>query len=345
MRRQPRLRTGVVPSLIFLLSCALLVFGQRGGAPAGGGQRGGGQPRGAGPPRGAAPRGDRGQRQPPKKDQDLDPNNGMVLTYVTVTDKEHHSVPGLKKENFHLTEDNVDQEIALFSVDASPLSVGFVMGGPPNESRGVPLAFLKATPWTSNEFFLINDNHNPPGGTVIQSFTTDMTKASTIYPAGGVTADSIYLGLDYLKEAANKRKFLILIGGTLSGDDIRPGSGLDPYYVERVAIKQEVMVYSILTSNDDSGTIDDGGTSDISPLTGGREYLATPISFSLEATAKEIALGLGVQYEIGYRTTNPAPDGKWRRIKVSLVNPPEEAGKLSVLSKAGYYIDKEKKAK
>src|SRR4029079_15242314 len=112
--------------------------------------------------------------------------------------------------------------------------------------RGVPLAFLKATPWTSNEFFLINDNHNPPGGTVIQSFTTDMTKASTIYPAGGVTADSIYLGLDYLKEAANKRKFLILIGGTLSGDDIRPGSGLDPYYVERVAIKQEVMVYSIL---------------------------------------------------------------------------------------------------
>ena len=172
-----------------------------------------------------------------------------------------------------------------------------------------------------------------------------MAKATTIYPAGGVTADSIFLGLDYLKEAANKRKILVLIGGNLSADTIQPGSGLDPYYVERVATKQQVIVYSILTSNDDSGTIDDGGTSDISPLTGGREYLATPISFSLEATAKEIALGLGVQYEIGYRTTNPAPDGKWRRIKVSLVNPPEEAGKLSVLSKAGYYIDKEKKAK
>jgi len=269
----------------------------------------------------------------------------MVLTYVTVTDKDHHSVPGLKKENFSVTEDKVDQNIELFSVDASPLSVGFVLGGPPNESRGVPLAFLKATPWTNNEFFLINDNHNPPGGTVIQSFTTDMMKALTIYPAGGVTADSIYLGLDYMKEAANKRKILVLIGGTLSGDTVQPGSGLDPYYVERVATKQEVIVYSILTSNDGSSTIDDGGTSYISPLTGGYEYLATPISFSLEAAAKEIALGLGVQYEIGYRSTNPAPDGKWRQIKVKLVNHPEEAGKLSVLSKAGYYVDKQKKAK
>jgi VWFA-related protein len=269
----------------------------------------------------------------------------MVLTYVTVVDKEHHSVPGLKKENFSVTEDNVNQEIELFNVDANPVSVGFVLGGPPNESKGVPLAFLKATPWTNNEFFLINDDHHPPGGTVLQSFTTDMLKATAIYPQGGVTADSIYLGLDYLKEAANKRKILVLVGGTLSGDDAVPGSGLDPFYVEKVATKQEVIVYSILSSNDGSDTIDDGGTSDISPLTGGREYLATPVSFSLEAIAKEIALGLGVQYEVGYRSTNPTNDGKWRRIKVSLVNPPEAAGKLNFWTKAGYYTDKAKKAK
>jgi Ca-activated chloride channel family protein len=323
-----------------------LVYGQqRGGAPTGGGQRGAVPTRGGAPPRGPGPRGDRGQQQPPKKDQDLDPNNGMVLTYVTVVDKDHRSVPGLKKENFSVTEDSVDQGIELFNVDAAPVSVGFVLGGPPNESKGVPLAFLKATPWTTNEFFLINDDHNPPGGTVIQSFTTDMLKATKVYPAGGVTADSIYLGLDYLKEAANKRKILVLIGGTLSGDNVLPGSGLDPYYVERVATKQEVIVYSILTSNDGSDIYDDGGTSYISPLTGGQNYLASPISFSLESAAKEIALGLGVQYEIGYRSTNPANDGKWRRIKVKLVNPPEEAGKLSVWTKAGYYTDKVKKAK
>jgi hypothetical protein len=268
----------------------------------------------------------------------------MVLAYITVVDKDHVSVPGLKKENFKITEDNVEQKTELFSVENGPLSVGFVLGGPPQESRGVPLEFLKATPWI-NEFFLVSDTHSPPGGTVIQSFTTDLMKATAIYPAGGVTADSIFMGLDYLKEAENKRKLLILIGGTLSGDAALAGSGLDPYYVERVATKQEVQVYSILTSNDGGDVYDDGGTSYISPLTGGKNYLASPVSFSLESTAKEIARGLGVQYAVGYRSSNPTPDGKWRRIRVSVVDGPETSGKLSVWTKAGYYVDKEKKKK
>jgi len=342
MSRQLRFRAGVVPSIV--LTCTILSYGQRGGASA---------PRGAPPAaRGVPPpqRGTRGPNGPRRgqqekeKEQELDPTNGMVLAYITVTDKDHVSVPGLKKENFKITEDNVDQTIELFSVDDAPLSVGFVLGGPPDESRGVPLAFLKATPWM-NEYFLINDNHHPPGGTVIQSFTTDLSKATILFPAGGVTADSIFLGLDYLKEAANKRKILILIGGTLSGEDALPGAGLDPSYVERVATKQEVQVYSILTSNDGGDIYDDGGTSDISPLTGGRNYLASPISFSLESTAREIAHGVGVQYAVAYRSTNPAPDGKWRRIRVRVIDAPESAGKLSVWTKAGYYIDKQKKAK
>jgi len=344
MLRQPRFRAGVVSSLIFLLTCTFLSYAQRGGGTSA--PRGGGGGRGSQPPNGARGANGRGRGQQEKpKDMELDPTNGMELAYVTVVNKDHVSVPGLKKENFKITEDGIDQKLELFTVDDSPMSIGFVLGGPPNESRGVPLEFLKATPWTTNEFFLINDNHNPPGGTVIQSFTTDLMKATALYPSGGVTADSIFMGLDYLKEAANKRKLLILIGGTLSGDAATPGSGLDPFYVERVATKQEVQVYSILTSNDGGDVYDDGGTSYISPLTGGKNYLASPISFSLESTAREIARGLGVQYEVGYRSTNPTPDGKWRRIRVSIIDPPEAAGKINVWTKAGYYVDKEKKKK
>lgn len=344
MLRQPRLRAGVVSFFVFLLTFAFLSYGQRGGGTSA--PRGGGGARGSPPPNGARGANGRGRGQQEKpKDVELDPTNGMELAYVTVVNKDHVSVPGLKKENFKITEDGVDQKLELFSVEEGPLSAGFVLGGPPNESKGVPLEFLKATPFTMNEFFLINDTHSPPGGTVIQSFTTDLMKATAIYPQGGVTADSIFLGLDYLKEAEYKRKILILIGGTLSGDDVPPGSGLDPFYVERVATRQEVQVYSILTSNDGGDVYDDGGTSYISPLTGGKNYLATPVSFSLESVAKEIARGLGVQYEVGYRSTNPTPDGKWRKIRVSVVDPPEAAGKLSVWTKAGYYVDKEKKKK
>ena len=358
MLQLPSLRTGAVASAVFLLTCTILTYGQRGGAPSGG-SRGGQaptstrgtqptQPRGTSmpPPRGARGTNGRGREVTPEEQEkrDLDPTNGMVVAYITVTGKDHASIAGLKRDNFKITEDKVEQEIELFSVENGPLSVGFVLGAPPFESRGVPLVFLKATPFL-NEFFLINDNHRPPGGTVIQAFTNDLTKATMTYLPGGVTADSIYLGLEYLKEAANKRKVLVLVGGTLSGDDVQPGSGLDPAYVERVATKQQVQVYSILTSNDGGDVFDDGGTSFISPLTGGRNYLATPISFSLEAFATEIAKGLAVQYYVAYRSTNPAPDGKWRKIRVSVIDPPESAGKLDVWTKEGYYVDKDKKKK
>ena len=352
MSRLSPFRTGALLSLVFLVACAFITYGQRGGAQTSPTRGGGVQPspaqRGE-TGRGPAMPGGRGRgQQPPQKKQedDLDPNNGMIVAYVTVTDKEHRSVPGLKKENFQVTENNVEQSIELFSVESGPVSVGFVLGGPPPESRSVPLAFLKATPWTTNEFFLINDNGHPPGGMVIQSFTTDTLKATTIYPQGGVSMDSIYMGLDYLKEAANHRKLMILVGGTLTGDGATPtGGGMNPDYVERVASKQAVQVYSIVTSNDGGDITDDDSTSNISPLTGGREYLSFPTSFGLESIVQQIARGIAVQYEIGYRSTNPANDGKWRKIKVNVANIPETVGKVSVWTKSGYYADKEKKTK
>ncbi len=174
MSRQPRLRAGVVSSIVFLLTCAFLSYGQRGGgasAPRGGG----GGTRGATlPPAGARGPNGRGRGQPEKeKEEELDPTqrDGAGLRHRRRQRSCFGS--GSQKRKLQITEDNVEQKIELFSVENGPLSVGFVLGGPPNESRGVPLEFLKATPWT-NEFFLINDTHSPPGGTVIQSFTTDL---------------------------------------------------------------------------------------------------------------------------------------------------------------------------
>jgi len=199
MRKRFHIRTGVAVPIVFLVSSCLIALAQRGGAPApapsrtpapqtnprGGGQRAPTAPRGGVPGRG------RGQAPQKRPEDDLDPNNGLVVAYVTVTSKDHRSVPGLTQKNFMVTEDKEEQKIELFSVESAPLSVGFVLGGPPQESKGAPLAFLKATPWNNNEFFLINDDGHPPGGTVIQSFTTDPLKATALYLPGGVSTDSI----------------------------------------------------------------------------------------------------------------------------------------------------------
>jgi Ca-activated chloride channel family protein len=42
------------------------------------------------------------------------------------------------------------------------------------------------------------------------------------------------------------------------------------------------------------------------------------------------------QYVLGYASTNPAKDGRWRKIKVKL-NAPKGLPSLSVRSKTGYF--------
>jgi Ca-activated chloride channel family protein len=246
----------------------------------------------------------------------------------------------LTRSNFHIFEDDAEQKLEAFSVESGPITVGFIVGGDPSDFRGIAPAFLQATPWT-DEYFVIVDTGRPPGGTVIQNFTSDVQKVPKVFQVGGVTPDSIYVGLDYLKEAANRRKLLLLFGGSLNTDG-EPRGGLDPQYVVRMATRQGVQVYSILTNNAGGIEFDDGGTSDIAHLTGGRNYTTFASSGTLESIAEEIARNIGVQYLVGYRTTNPEKDGKWRGIKVK-VDAPEDLGKLSVWTRTGYYIEKEKK--
>ena len=56
----------------------------------------------------------------------------------------------------------------------------------------------------------------------------------------------------------------------------------------------------------------------------------------IEQKEREIAIELKNQYVLGYASTNPAKDGRWRKIKVKL-NAPKGLPSLSVRSKTGYF--------
>jgi VWFA-related protein len=91
----------------------------------------------------------------------------------------------------------------------------------------------------------------------------------------------------------------------------------------------------------------------LAALTGGRSYLIqntdTGIgndTSELEAVADEIARGLRVQYRIGYHPTNREMDGKWRALRVTLVDMPKEVPtKLNLWTKTGYYAPRPPKKK
>jgi Ca-activated chloride channel family protein len=120
------------------------------------------------------------RRQPsgilPKADIRVDTT--LVLIPVTVTDPLNRFVTGLEKENFRIFEDKVEQQIAQFSSEDAPLSVGIVfdcsgsMGTKLEKSRQAVAQFFK-TANPEDEFFLVEFSdradsgdqvHHQPGG-------------------------------------------------------------------------------------------------------------------------------------------------------------------------------------
>jgi len=271
---------------------------------------------------------------PPPGDFDL------ILSYVTVTAAKNATAPRLFSENFHIFEDGKEQKNDYFLVQNQPVSIGIVWGAgtgfddpPPDpDVRECPREFVKNSV-PGSEFFLLS------GDKVTTSYTTEPARLPSNYAWSGASSDTVYIGLDVLKESANPRKILLVIAPPGAGG----GGQLQSDYVERAAIRlstqgaqsTQVHVMSFMRGAEDADHPGAIFLSELVDLTGGSYYLG-PVSNS--ACAK-LAKELRVQYLIGYHPTNTAKDGKWRKLSMK-VDSPEGGPKLSARIKRGYYAAK-----
>jgi VWFA-related protein len=180
-----------------------------------------------------------------------------------------------------------------------------------------------------SEFFLLS------GDTVTTSYTTEPTRLPLVFALSGASSDTLFIGMDVLKEAANPRKVLLVITNAGGGG----GGQLQTTYVERAAIRlgsTQVHVLSFL--NGAAADVNHEGSlfmNELVELTGGSYYMG-PVSSSI---CPNLAKELRTQYLIGYHSTNTARDGKWRRLSVK-VDSTDGGPKLSARIKRGYYARK-----
>jgi Ca-activated chloride channel family protein len=71
---------------------------------------------------------------------------------------------------------------------------------------------------------------------------------------------------------------------------------------------------------------------DLAKTTGGRAYFPN-YPRELEGICQKIGMDLKSQYMLGYRSTNPIKDGKWRKVKVKMAS----TKGLNVRARTGYY--------
>ncbi len=266
----------------------------------------------------------------------------LVLVNATVTDQLNRYVSGLEQDHFQVWEDRVEQKIDYFSAEDVPISIGIIFDVSGSMKDKITTAHNAATTFlkTGNpedEYFLIEFASSPK---VASDFTTDVTKLQNkllFTPAKGMTAlyDSVYLGLEKLKEGTNPKKAILLI---TDGEDNH--SRYTFSQVKEFVKEQDVQIYGIGIVDDWNSQLGAGRTGralieELTELTGGRAFFPDSV-YELEDICTKIAVELKNQYVIGYRSTNGAKDGKWRKLRVK-VNPPKGIQRLGVRFKQGYY--------
>ncbi|HKR97751.1 MAG TPA: VWA domain-containing protein, partial [Candidatus Angelobacter sp.] len=247
----------------------------------------------------------------------------LVLVNVTVTDDWNRIVTGLEKDNFSVLEGSQVQEVRHFSSEDAPISLGviFDMSGSMSDkiakAREAVIEFFK-TANPQDEFFMITFNDRPE---LSADFTksVDDIQGKLIYtvPRGSTALlDAIYMGISKMKDARNSKKALLIISD--GGDN---HSRYTENEIKALVKEADVQIYSIGVFSPSPIQPEEinGPTllTEISQVTGGRMFTISNPN-ELADVATKIGIELRNQYVLGYRPTNAARDGKWRKIKVKL---------------------------
>jgi len=268
----------------------------------------------------------------------------LVEIPVSVTDSLNRFVLGLQKEDFHLWEDGVEQNVAHFSGEDAPLSVGLAfdesgsMSYKVRTSQAAVANFLK-TMNPGDEAFLVEFSDNAKLSVAFTTGTGAIQTALKTAQPGGLTAmlDGINLALREMKRAKNARKAIVVVSD--GGDN---HSQYTAAQIESLVRAADVQVYAMgvfdpglpfgLTPEEASGP---KLLSELATQTGGRAFSAA-LSSDLPSVAARIAVELRNQYVLGYYPKNETKDGKYRHVEVKL-SQPHGVSPLKAHWRLGYY--------
>jgi Ca-activated chloride channel homolog len=261
---------------------------------------------------------------------DLDRNSfhvvvNLVTVQVTVTDALNHAVTGLRKEDFALYEGHTRQEIRYFSEEDAPISVGLILDlskSMANKVETVRAAveefFQNANP--DDDYFVIAVSSRPK---LIASSTRSIhaieTQLGAAVPDGNTALlDAIYLGMEQMRTARYQRHALLIISD--GGDN---NSRYKLKEIKSILRESDVAVYAIgLFDTALFKTFEEymgrKWLGEITDATGGRTIPVDNLS-RLPETAAAISWELRNQYVLGYKPTGLVADGRWRKIKVTVV--------------------------
>jgi Ca-activated chloride channel family protein len=276
-------------------------------------------------------------------------NVDLVVLHVTIADDAGQFIGDLKKNDFRVFENKIEQNISVFSREDVPVTMGLVIdnSGSMREKReqvnSAALTFVK-TSNPQDEAFVVNfnDEYYLDTDGDFTSDQKDLENALSRIDTRGSTAlyDAVIGSLDHLKKAHKDKRVLLVI---TDGDDDASRKTLAD--AMKAAQQSNAAIYAIGVFSADDRRNDKKMVrkstkelKDLAEVTGGMAYFPETLD-EVKPVCEQVARDIRNQYTIGYYPTNATKDGTFRSVQVQLVST-EGHGKLSVRTRTGYYAQK-----
>jgi len=273
-------------------------------------------------------------------DYTLRVNVDQVVLHATTQDSKGVLVSGLDKDDFHVYEDGVLQQVKFFSHGDIPVTVGLVIdnSGSMKSRRSDVIAAALAFARSSNpqdQMFVVNFNEKVSFGLPTQLPFTDQVAqlefALDRSVADGETAlyDAIAVALEHLKQGNRDKKVLIVISD--GGDN---ASKHNLTQVRAMVGQPDAIIYTIGIFDENDGDQNPGVLRRLAKDTGGEAFLPQSLE-ELLPICERIARDIRNQYTIVYVPSNRKRDGTYRNIQVKADAPGH--GRMLVRTRTGYY--------
>jgi VWFA-related protein len=276
----------------------------------------------------------------------------LVNVDVLVTTKDGQFIPNLKKDNFRIYEDGVQQPVTNFSQAEAPITAVLLIefastnGNYMVEALNASYTFaagLKKEDWIAVESYDMQPH-------ILTDFTQDKREVYGALNQLRIPGfqernlfDALYDTIDRI-DRLEGRKYIILVS---TGKDTFSKLNLDQI-LKKVKSTKDITIYAIsvgralrewLDAHGYAGGLQqvdwlqaDNQMNTFAKLTGGRAYFPR-FQGELPEIFHDVATDIRNQYNLAYKPSNPKLDGTYRKLKVELVAP--DGGPLKVRDQHG----------
>src|SRR5216110_228999 len=295
---------------------------------------------------------------------DFKVDTSVVNVDVAVLDNKGRFIPNIPRGNFRILEDNVPQQIANFGTGEAPMTVCMVI----EFSNLFQQCYTESWYQTlqKEDYVAIVAYDMRPE--ILSDFSTDKSKAQEAMQRLRIAAfsesnlyDAVTETADRMKDLEGRKAIVLIASGRdtfskLTFDKTRKILQNDAVPIYAIGLMQSLReYYDARGAMGPIARLDflqaDNQMRTFAKETGGQAFFPRFYG-EFPSIYRSIHEALRLQYSLGYSPSNAARDGKYRKIKVELVNPAnneplritDEKGKpikYSIIAKSGYTAPRE----